>query len=187
MLRLFIAVDLPERLRQDVTSMCKDVTNARWTNPAQLHITLRFMGKTPEERLGEMRRRLAMVRHPPFALALAGVGIFPESAPPTKARVLWLGFADPQALGTLKRAIDDRLGDIAPPEERTGFSPHLTLARFSRRPDATLARLLDRVRAYRSASWTVTHFHLYRSTVSSVGARHALIDSLALATDGPRH
>lgn len=212
MLRLFVAVDLPATLRQEVASLCENVNNARWCKPEQLHITLRFMGKTPDGSLPEIRRRLAEIVRPRFAISLIGAGVFPERARLGDARVLWLGLAGTEALGALKAAIDERLDAwetaelrsartiagrhrnpprasisdaVATPDEQKSFSPHLTLARFSRRADATLAQFLERYDSYRSNSWTVAHFHLYRSTLSSHGARHERIDSYELAGKTP--
>jgi 2'-5' RNA ligase len=181
MLRLFVAVDLPDPLRREIAALCDHVTNARWTKPEQLHITLRFMGKTPDDALPEIRRRLSEIRWPAFELALDGAGIFPEGATPTNARVLWLGIRGAKALAELKSGLDKRLDGVAPPEEKSGFSPHLTLARFPRRPDQTLDRFLDENRGFRSADWKVTCFRLYQSTLSSKGALHEVVDAYHLA------
>jgi 2'-5' RNA ligase len=180
MLRLFLAVDLPDQLRRNVAALCGQVTNARWTKPEQLHITLRFMGKTPEEALPEIRCRLSEIRRPAFELSLDGAGVFPEGAQPMKARVLWLGIRGAEALAALKSATDKSLDGVAPPEEKSGFSPHLTLARFPRRPDQTLDRFLDANRGFRSTDWKVTCFRLYKSTLSSKGALHEVIDAYSL-------
>jgi len=179
-LRLFVAVDLPDPLRSEIAARCDQVTNARWTKPEQLHITLRFMGKTPDEALPEIRRRLSEIRWPAFELALDGAGIFPEGARPMNARVLWLGIRGAEGLAGLKSAMDKRLDGMAPPEEKRGFSPHLTLARFPRRADQTLGRFLDANRTFRSADWKVTCFRLYKSTLSSKGALHEVIDTYHL-------
>jgi 2'-5' RNA ligase len=181
MLRLFLAVDLPDPVRRQVAALFDPATSARWTKPEQLHITLRFMGKTPEEALPGIRRRLSEIRHPAFELSLGGAGIFPEGAHPTNARVLWLGIRGTEALAALKSALDKCLDGVAPPDEKSSFSPHLTLARFPRRPDQTLARFLDANRGFCSADWKVTCFRLYKSTLSSQGSLHEVIDEYALA------
>ena len=180
MLRLFLAVDLPEAQRRQIAALCDHVTNARWTKPEQLHITLRFMGKTPEAALPEIRRRLSEIRWPALELSLAGVGVFPEGARPANTRVLWLGLRGAEALSALKSALDRCLAGVAPPEEKIGFSPHLTLARFPRRPDSTLDRFLDTNRGFRTAGWRVHCIQLYKSTLSPQGALHEVIDAYHL-------
>ncbi len=179
MLRLFVAVDLPEPIRHEVAALCAQVSKARWVKPHQLHITLRFMGQTPDDALADIRERLSRVRAPAFELALRGAGVFPGGAS-KRARVLWLGLDPPEPLVHLKRAIDGCLeGD--PHGEGAGFSPHLTLARFTERPDETLTQFLTRHEAYNGARWPVTSFKLYQSTLLSSGAVHALVSTYALA------
>jgi len=66
MLRLFVAVDLPAELRPVVAGLAQGIGGARWTRPEQLHVTLRFLGDTPEDRLVDLRARLRQVRMPGF-------------------------------------------------------------------------------------------------------------------------
>jgi 2'-5' RNA ligase len=178
MLRLFLAVDLPDRVRQEVVAMSTQVNNARWVKPHQLHITLRFMGQTPDDALAGVVDRLARVQVPAFALALRGAGVFPSAVNPKRARVLWLGLDPAEPMVGLKHAIDACLGRDT---ERSSFSPHLTLARFTNSPDPTLTQFLSRYQAYRSAPWPVACFHLYKSTLSSSGAVHEVVATYPLA------
>jgi 2'-5' RNA ligase len=178
MLRLFLAVDLPDPVRLEVAALCTQVNHARWVKPHQLHITLRFMGQTPEEALANVRDQLGRVQVPAFNLALQGTGIFPGSASSKRARVLWLGLEPVEPLTHLKQAIDACLGlDL----ERASFSPHLTLARFTEKPDPTLTQFLAQHHDYRSAYWPVACFHLYRSTLHSSGSVHEVVATYALA------
>jgi 2'-5' RNA ligase len=176
MLRLFLAVDLPDPVRHEVEDLCTQVNNARWVKPHQLHITLRFMGQTPDDALAGMCDQLSHVQVPAFKLTLRGAGVFPGGA--RRARVLWLGLDPTEPLAGLKRELDACLG---PDTERASFSPHLTLARFTNTPDPTLTQFLSRHQAYRSAPWSVACFHLYKSTLSSSGAVHEVVKTYALA------
>jgi len=177
-LRLFLAVDLSDPVRLGVAALCTQVNHARWVKPHQLHITLRFMGQTPEEGLANIRDQLGRVRVPVFNLALRGTGIFPDGASSKRARVLWLGLEPVEPLTHLKQAIDACLG---PDLERASFSPHLTLARFTEKPDTTLSQFLAQHHDYRSAYWPVDCFYLYGSTLHSSGAVHEMIATYALA------
>jgi RNA 2',3'-cyclic 3'-phosphodiesterase len=180
MLRLFLAVDLPDPIRQEVAAMCTQVNKARWVKPHQLHITLRFMGQTPNDALADIRERLARVKAPGFELALRGAGVFPDGANNKRARVLWLGLHPTEPLVHLKREIDACLGpDTQRPNQ--GFSPHLTLARFTERPDATLTQFASQHQAYTGPHWPVACFKLYQSTLLSNGAVHSLASTYALA------
>jgi 2'-5' RNA ligase len=182
MLRLFIAVDLPDEIQSDVEALMGNVRGARWVNPRQLHITLRFLGETPEATLPALRDGLARVKRDGFTLQLRSAGVFPPSGPRhsrRRPRVLWLGIEPAKDLVSLKRAVDVALAGSSAAEEQP-FSPHLTLARFPRPPDHTLADFLAKYRDYRSPVWPVTEFRLYQSTLRRDGALHAILSGYQL-------
>jgi 2'-5' RNA ligase len=181
-LRLFIAVDLPSALQPAIADLCHGISGARWTRPEQLHITLRFLGATPEDRLGELRDGLRRVRVPRFRLALRGAGVFPPVGSRKWARVLWIGLEPPTPLQQLKLAIDGILGPD-PDTAKRGFNPHLTLARFSTRPRSDLDRFLAEHAGFDGGRFVVTEFHLYRSTLRPEGALHEVVESYPLAGD----
>lgn len=182
--RLFIAVDLAPELRQDIAAMCTGVHHARWAKPHQLHITLRFLGDAANDAVPDIRRRLAQVKVPDFHLCLRGVGVFPEESTGQRPRVLWLGIEPTDRLADLKRAIDRVLAIDDKASKRAPFSPHLTVARFSKPADGTLWDMLAQHRGYRSATWHVTCFKLYQSSLHSSGSIHTSIQAYQLAPDG---
>jgi 2'-5' RNA ligase len=177
MLRLFIAVDPPAEIQPAVVGLCQGIGGARWTRPEQLHMTLRFLGDTPHDKLDDMRARLRQVRMPGFELALRGPGVFPSGRKP--ARVLWLGLDPSQPLQALKHAIDGVLGPD-PESAKRGFSPHLTLARFPTRPRGDLDRFLAEHAGFDGGRFLVDRFHLYRSTLHPQGAHHEIVESYLL-------
>lgn len=179
MLRLFVAVDLPAELRPAVVRLCDGVAGARWTRPEQLHITLRFLGDTPEDQLGDLRARLRQVRTPGFELALRGAGVFPPAGGRKPARVLWLGLDPPESLRALKHAVDGVLGPD-PDTAKRGFSPHLTLARFPTRPRHDLDRFLAEHAGFDGGRFAVSDFHLYRSTLRPESALHEIVETYPL-------
>jgi 2'-5' RNA ligase len=176
MLRLFVAVDLPKNLRDQIAPMCNGITGARWSKPEQLHITLRFLGAVPEDDLDRIRQALAPVRLPSFQLEVRRTGVFPPHKLP---RVLWLGLAPTEPLCALKEAIDAALGPDPECDRRT-FSPHLTLARFTSRPRDELARFLATHGEFQAGPWVVREFHLYKSTLRRTGAVHEVVETYPL-------
>ena len=181
MLRLFVAVDLPASVQAATAALCDGLEGARSVNPRQLHITLRFLGATPEERLSEIERCLAEVRAPAFLLAVQGVGVFPAGA--RRPRVLWLGLEPAAPLAALKREIDralDGKGETHPPVGKGEFRPHLTLARFPTKPGQGLAAFLAQHANYCGAQWEVATFHLYMSTLHPSGALHEKLATYGL-------
>jgi len=175
--RLFIALDLPEAVAAEVRGLCQGLPHVRWSNPEQLHLTLRFLGEVPEEEVAALRARLETVVSPPFELGLRGVGVFPPKRRP--ARVLWAGVAPHEPALALKAAVDNALG---PDPEAAGraFSPHLTLARLREDPRAALDAYLKERAGFTGARWSVDAFHLYQSTLGPDGARHDLVQRYPL-------
>jgi 2'-5' RNA ligase len=176
-MRLFIALDLPEEIAAQARGLCQGLAAARWTNPAQLHLTLRFLGEVAEKELTALQANLARVTGAPFTLGLRGVGVFPRKRRP--ARVLWTGVAPAEPVAALKAALDAVLGPDPESDER-GFSPHLTLARFRDDPRASLEGYLAQHAGFASPTWTVDRFYLYRSTLGSDGARHEIVERYPL-------
>src|SRR5579883_2042528 len=86
--RMFIALTLPDPVREVLAQMSEEAAGFVWTRPEQLHVTLRFLGDVPLDRIDAIVARLSEVRVAPFVLPLEGVGTFPPNRPP---RVLWLG------------------------------------------------------------------------------------------------
>jgi 2'-5' RNA ligase len=176
-MRLFIALDLPEVVAAQARELCQGLAAARWTNPAQLHLTLRFLGEVAEADVPALQASLERVTGARFSVELRGVGVFPRKRRP--ARVLWTGIAPAEPVAALKAAIDAVLGPDPESDER-GFSPHLTLARFRDDPRAALDGYLAQHGAFTSAAWTVDRFYLYRSILGSDGASHEILQRYPL-------
>ena len=176
-MRLFVAIDLPEAVAAEARGLCRGIPRVRWSNPHQLHLTLRFFAEVPEGEVHDLRTRLETVAMPPFELGLRGVGVFPPKRRP--ARVLWAGVAPPEPAAALKAAIDGALGPD-PEVAGRGFSPHLTLARLREDPGAALDAYLKERAGFTGSRWTVDAFQLYRSTLGSDGARHEILQRYPL-------
>lgn len=175
--RMFIAIDLPPAIAAEAKALCKGLPAAHWSHAAQLHVTLRFLGDTPDTGVRGLRAALAAVKAPSFSLSLAGVGVFPPRKRP--ARVLWAGVTPPEPACALKAAIDGALGPD-PEAAARGFSPHLTLARFRDDPEPALGRYLAEHATFASQPWRVEDFRLYRSTLAREGPTHEVVESYRL-------
>lgn len=138
-IRAFIAIELPPAVKTELGRVAEGLGAGlprgavRWVRPAQMHLTLRFLGDTPAERLPDVGRALdaAAATQSPFALRLDGVGCFPNRRAP---RVVWVGLAAPDGgesapLLALKAALDGALTPLGWPPEDRPFRAHLTLGR----------------------------------------------------------
>src|SRR5688572_9747027 len=141
MLRLFVAVDLPEEVRETLTTMQQGLAGARWVSRAQMHLTLHFLGEVSEETAERIHTALASVQADAFMMALRSTGTFP---PKGAARVLWAGIEANPALTALHAAAGEALKQTGYQPEDRPYSPHITLARFKEAPSAlTLQQYLD--------------------------------------------
>ena len=183
--RLFVAVDLAETQRAQLAALIDEATRvtpisgARWATGAQLHVTVRFLGSVAEDGVAQVRAALAQVRADSFALALAGVGAFPEPPARKPARVLWVGLQPVQPLRALKAAVDAVLGPDAESAER-GYTPHVTLARAPGMAPSERDAFLARHAALASAPAAVARFCLYESKTLPTGAVYQVIEAYPL-------
>ena len=132
-LRLFIAVDVPERVRdrvQDAIGPWRErVPRAKWVPKQNQHVTLKFLGSTWPRLVGWVTESVEAVarQSEPFETRVTGLGAFPSAR---RARVLWAGLDDPGGrLATLAADLEGALAKEFAPEKRA-FTSHLTVARF---------------------------------------------------------
>jgi RNA 2',3'-cyclic 3'-phosphodiesterase len=139
-MRLFVALDLPDTILNtlsQLTSRLRPLARVQWSPVSNLHITTKFIGDWPEERLDELKSALSAV--PAVGLIevkVEGLGWFPN---PESPRVFWAGVGDnqsiPESLQHLARQTDQATGVLGVPLETRAFHPHLTLARIRQAVD----------------------------------------------------
>ncbi len=176
MLRLFTAIALPNALADELASFATPLAGARWIEPEDMHLTLRFAGDIDNATACEFHAGLSAIDEPAFSLRLAGFGAFGGQQP----RTLWAGVEDNPWLDQLARANERaaRMAGLKP--EKHGFKPHVTLARLKgTRPEA-VARVLETLGAFRSAPFSVDRFSLYSSRPKVGGGPYVIEESFAL-------
>jgi len=185
--RCFIAIDVSEVVRaalgETLARLRADAPRAdvRWVAPAQVHLTLKFLGTVPDERVPPISRALdgALVDAAPVALAAAGLGGFPSLRRP---RVLWAGLTGGVPELAAVAAVVDRVAVAHgfPPESRP-FRGHLTLGRVrSSRGAAGLTKAIAAAGAPDLGSWTASEVVLYESRLRPTGALYVPISRHAL-------
>jgi len=170
MYRLFVAIDLPEQVKEAVAGIAgRELTGARRVPREQLHLTLRFIGDADETMFQAIKRGLSGVRGFSFSLTLKEVGHFPPGRHP---RVLWVGMEESGPLRELQREVELALTGVGVPLEERGFSPHITIARLKETPPAKVAALEEKEQLFSAGPFPVDEFYLYSSTLTRDGAIH---------------
>ena len=132
-LRPFVAVAISAEIQANVAGLMKQLrpvgVKTSWTKLENLHLTLKFLGDTPETLIPDICRAVikAAKTVEPFELQFQGTGAFPSLQRP---QTLWLGVGHGlEELTELHEAIDNGLFALRYPKERGRFNPHLTLGR----------------------------------------------------------
>ena len=164
MMRLFVALEPSPDVRQALSLLQDRLRDAgvtgRYLDPANLHLTLAFIGMWPED----ISACLPSVQ-PSFPMTLSHLGVFPE------AKVLWAGVSYSEALSSLAENVRRRLSDAGIPFDRKEFNPHITLVRKPVIPERVHLSGIE----VPPASMTVREVCLYRSDHTEHGMAYTVI------------
>jgi len=166
MIRLFVALELPENVRTRLSMLQGGVPGARWASDEQLHLTLRFIGEVDDNVAHDIDDALAAIRAPAFTLELAGVGEFGNKNP----RALWAGVRNSDALLHLQKKVETALQRIGLPAEERKFSAHVTLARLKAASREKVVQFLTHHALFASGPFEVDHFVPFSSHLGSGGS-----------------
>jgi 2'-5' RNA ligase len=182
--RLFVSVDL-DGLADGIAAVQErfaDAPGLRFTDPEQAHVTLKFLGDTDEDRLPELTDELATAvaesAVDPFALHVAGLGVFPSL---DYISVVWVGADDGgDELTRLHEAIEARTVAMGYDEEEHEFTPHATIARMDHAGGKELVQ--ERVREDDPAvgELRVEEVRLKESVLGSDGPTYSTVERFSL-------
>jgi 2'-5' RNA ligase len=130
--RLFVAIELPEDVRALLAAAAERLRASeaavKWVAPANLHLTVKFLGEAEEARLPEIVAALERAARGagPLEARVSGAGAFPSAHRP---RVVWAGLDAGAALPSLVDAVERALAPLGFPREERPWSAHVTLGR----------------------------------------------------------
>ncbi|HVP85301.1 MAG TPA: RNA 2',3'-cyclic phosphodiesterase [Rhizomicrobium sp.] len=166
MIRLFVAIDLPDTVADSLARLQAGVPGARWQTREQLHLTLRFIGEVDQRDAASIDEMLASIDAPRFSLELKSVGEFGGKNP----RALWAGVVTNESLSFLQRKIESVLQRLGLPPEERKYRPHITLARLRGTPPGAVMDFLADHGLYASGPFEARAFTLFSSHLSPNGS-----------------
>jgi RNA 2',3'-cyclic 3'-phosphodiesterase len=184
MQRIFAAVKIlpDEGLIQLLKQMKSALSNdkIKWVDVANMHITLKFFGETPEDKVMEISKVLGnMITTEAFTIQCKGVGIFGSQYKP---RVIWLGINNIGKLQELNESLIRAIEPLGYISDRQNFVPHLTLGRINFINDKKYFQdTIDKAKSFSSQPQKIQAFHLYESKLKPSGPEYSIINNYSLA------
>jgi 2'-5' RNA ligase len=185
-IRAFIAIELPDAVKQfigDIQNRLRAArVNCRWVKPANIHLTLKFLGDVAPDRLDDIHTAMtaAAAGQVPFNLRARGFGGFPNLRRP---RVLWIGMdGQTDSLANLQKCLDDSLAEIGFESEKRPFKGHLTLGRAKGRSDAAqFDPIADTINETGSETFQINDIVLFKSVLQPTGAVYTALGRSSLS------
>jgi len=167
MLRLFVGIGFPPELKLQLSLLCSGVQGARWVDPGNFHLTLRFIGEIGGDVAADIDNALVRLRARRFSLQFAGTGTFGGG---DKPRSLWVGVERCPELVALRDKTEQALIRVGLMPEPRKFSPHVTLARLHNPALDELSGFLAAHAQFRAAPLPVGGFSLIASFQTKAGS-----------------
>lgn len=179
-MRLFLSVDLPPALTagiEEAQQPFAEVGGLRLTDPAQAHVTIRFLGEVRESRITAVRtaasEAIAGIDVGPFEAAVGGLGVFPS---PEYISVVWIGFrSGSERLTQLQEALEAATVELGFEPEEHVFTPHVTIARMDDARGKDLLQRKLRSEAPTIGTFDVEEVRLTESTLTDDGPEYETV------------
>lgn len=169
--RLFSAIEIPRDIAERLTLLRAGLTGARWIDPENYHVTLRFIGDVDGITARDFTQALGDIVARPFEVRLNGLGSFGGDKP----RAIFAGIAPSDELESLRRANERAAREAGLAPEARNFKPHVTLARLRGARAEAVAAYLERQGGI-GESFIVRRFVLYSSR-NSVGGGPYVVEA----------
>lgn len=176
--RLFAAIALPEDIRSGLSRLRMPLPGAKWVEPENMHITLRFAGDITSLEARDFADALSQISLPAFEITIGDLGVFGGNDP----RVLWAGATGGEPLERLSRACERSARIAGLPPEGRAFKAHVTLARLRHSRADALARFLARRPNVQFPPFIADHFVLYSSKPNVGGGPYVIEETFPLMT-----
>ncbi|MEW6040493.1 MAG: RNA 2',3'-cyclic phosphodiesterase [Elusimicrobiota bacterium] len=189
-MRLFASVEVTDDVKniayRIIENLKKANADVKWVEKENLHITMKFLGEQPDEKLIKIKEalKLAASNSQRCKIKIENIGTFPGSK---NIRVIWLGVtAEIDKLKLLAQNVDESLSKINFEKEKREFSPHLTIGRV--RSNKNISKLSDTIELLQkdellnknTNSVDVNELVLFQSKLSPHGPEYSVIERFHL-------
>ena len=159
-MRLFVALDLPWEVKEELSDLSFNLPGARWVPTDNFHLTLRFIGEASRLQAEEIDYALAALRGRSFSFSLSGLGWFEKNG---RANMLYAGVERNEDLARLQGKVETALLRVGLMPEKRKFIPHVTLARMDQPVSVALASFVQANNLYRSVPIRADNVTLFSS------------------------
>jgi 2'-5' RNA ligase len=180
--RLFTAIEIPPEVADRLTALRGGLPRARWIDPENYHLTLRFIGDVDRLAAEEAAEALSRIARQPFDLRISGV----EALGTRKPSAIVARIAPSPALTDLQAEQERRLQRIGLPPEGRKYVPHVTIARISHGPVRDIAEYLGLRGGFLAGPFRVDRFVLLSSRDSVGGGPYVVEETYPLAATASR-
>ncbi|MRI54305.1 RNA 2',3'-cyclic phosphodiesterase [Methylobacterium sp. DB1607] len=165
--RLFTGLEIPPEIAEPLSFFRGGLPGARWIEPSDYHITLRFLGEVDDVVAADLDAGLAEARaRPAFSVTLDGLASFGGDRP----RAIYASVVPSPDLTDLQEEHERIARRAGAAPERRKFTPHVTLARLNREagPEA-VARTLTQAGVFPRLTFTARRAALFSARTSRGG------------------
>ncbi len=175
-MRLFIAIPLSQQVKKRLLD-CQTIDGIKWQRPDQIHLTLKFLGDTDENLIGDLKEGLGKIDLPEFSLAINGFGYFPKGKQP---RILWAGISSNSMLEKLHQEVEEICIKLGFESEQRKFKPHITVGRIKKATKRAVVKFVNQHNKFHISDVSIKEFVLYESKLNPKGARHLRLETFQL-------
>jgi len=183
LIRAFIAIDIDDKTINSLVNVQEAIASLKcdikFVERENIHLTLKFLGEIPLNKVHEVCEVMNNVKFPPFTLEVKGLGVFPSFSRP---RVVWAGVGEGyQNVVEIFRFLDSTLKKLNFKSEDEDFVPHITIGRF--KSSRNINAFLDLIKNYRDTTFgkfNVTCIRLKKSTLTPRGPIYSNLHEVKL-------
>ncbi len=174
--RLFAGLEVPDEIGQTLSLLRGGLPGARWIEPEDYHVTLRFIGDIDPSSANEIASLLLRINRKPFEVTVQGLASFGGKKP----RAVVASVLPTRPLLDLQAELERIMQRLGLGPDTRKFTPHITLARLRDVSPQDVANYLSLRGYYPTRTFTASRFALFSSRASTGGGPYVVEDSYAL-------